>query len=374
MRTRCHPSPRRLRRHPRAFTLVELLVVIGIIALLISILLPSLNKARRAASTVKCMANLRSMMQAQLIYAANNNGWMAGSANTSGYPLIGQNATFSQPPGPYSDSNAPEIVTMNDWMSPLAKIMRINFNAGPTAADRKQRYLQLSTNPTFTCPENNQDILMTWFSSSGNIDFGVLPYPSYGMAFIFTLVPNAGPIPTGVTSGSHNNRTGGNFSGGQPAYDPPTGYGPRIAKIKNSANKIAFAEGSRSSQGPAPTYDSSISGGGGGMYADQGSWSLFTRAYYRGQAPGNGGSGPDGRIYAYRHGQRVQGGKADTYRMNVVFWDGHAQTMGDLESSNPALWMPTGTRFNAVRGGGNIAPDTYDKFVAPATGITAQGN
>jgi len=61
-------------RSKRAFTLVELLVVIGIIAVLIGILIPALSKARQQANLTVCMANLRSIGQACNIYAAQHKG------------------------------------------------------------------------------------------------------------------------------------------------------------------------------------------------------------------------------------------------------------------------------------------------------------
>jgi prepilin-type N-terminal cleavage/methylation domain-containing protein/prepilin-type processing-associated H-X9-DG protein len=86
------------RTSPRGFTLVELLVVIGIIALLISILLPSLNRARAAANSIDCQSRLRQMGQAMQIYTVTNKGVLP-------YSQIDHGALYTEPgiPGGHNE-------------------------------------------------------------------------------------------------------------------------------------------------------------------------------------------------------------------------------------------------------------------------------
>src|ERR1700742_3963267 len=60
----------------QAFTLVELLVVIGIIAILIAVLIPTLAHARKSAQELKSESNLRQMLIGYAMYSEENQGWV----------------------------------------------------------------------------------------------------------------------------------------------------------------------------------------------------------------------------------------------------------------------------------------------------------
>jgi prepilin-type N-terminal cleavage/methylation domain-containing protein/prepilin-type processing-associated H-X9-DG protein len=350
------------KRHPvtktLAFTLVELLVVIAIIGLLISILLPTIGKARGSANTVKCASNMRTIMQAVGLYAATYRGTFPGSPFTSGAHVrySGAPAEFI-PSGVTANAsdtaNTPGVVSMWDWVSPTAKMMGLKFNEGPTGNDRKERFIQfLRPGTPYSCPSN--EFVASYFG----LDWGSLPVMSYTTSIDFMLKRNA--------AGNISNAYVGQFVT-RPEWNVPNGYGPLITKIGSPSTKVYLTEGMRFVDGTslAFTYNSSVSSVQmGGTHSEQ---RLFvaigfnrSRLLYGKYADRTSLSVPGqarAMLLAYRHGARKVGESRDAYKMNMAYFDGHVELSTLSQTVDPKLHSPKGTQLNLTSA--QVYPLTY---------------
>jgi prepilin-type N-terminal cleavage/methylation domain-containing protein/prepilin-type processing-associated H-X9-DG protein len=125
-------------RGSAAFTLVELLVVIGIIAVLISILLPTLGRAREAARSTKCLNNMRQITIAVISFAGEHKGWMPGRAG-SGITKLDPSTGEPKGGGTAQDGPSGDWIAWNRRLDPVTGI-----DSGAAARDQNITFSALA--------------------------------------------------------------------------------------------------------------------------------------------------------------------------------------------------------------------------------------
>lgn len=193
------PVPSRLRP---AFTLVELLVVIGIIALLISILLPSLSAARRSASSVKCQSNLHQIGLGLQMYAQQFSQRFPASFYTP------QDYLIDTPNGPVGGDNVGVY-----WYQRL-----ILQKLLPGAAD--------ASKSPFLCPAQETPFRPFSWTNEETLLFN----NSYGINQFMSIVDGTNGLPDGKDDYSP-------VSSGIRRFE-----WPKVLGVKNSAEKIVATD------------------------------------------------------------------------------------------------------------------------------------
>ena len=319
----------------KAFTLVELLVVIGIIALLISILLPSLNKARESARRVKCLSNMRQIVLAMNMFAQDNKGMMPARAANLYYRktdgTLHQGSTqehakeqlnwisYARVIDPVDPSHATGGQVGKDgdqnitWGS-IAKYMGAKFVMHTSSEHANTANPQLEN--VFRCP-----------SDPLNGRYNDLETPKQVYRYSYSANDN-------YLISNQNNGTGQGYSSNKVTADRyPNGSAPpkwvrsdgnfngRVASIKNTSEKVLL-------------YCQDPSG------LDDG---IFSPNPYNEVSAGAGGTGQMDMLSAKHETIRVvsksKAGGANTtanndlsIRGNVVFVDGHGDFMSRRDS------------------------------------------
>lgn len=202
------------RSRAHAFTLIELLVVVAIIALLISLLLPSLAAARENTKSLKCLANLRSLGQGVLSYAAEWNDRLPGGVHPALYRYQGLNALTNNPINSMSLAQA-----QNEQKRFLTFLIKSSFNDSSQGFDSMAD--AVATCPTLASINPDSNFVAYKQATSRSA------YPTH------YVINNIGP---NAVDGGGSSTPIGNVRTTDPPYyfgiNPPYGDGQRDALIQ----------------------------------------------------------------------------------------------------------------------------------------------
>jgi prepilin-type N-terminal cleavage/methylation domain-containing protein/prepilin-type processing-associated H-X9-DG protein len=356
LRSSCGVGRPAARSYRPGFTLIELLVVVSIIALLISILLPSLKTAREQARSVVCGSLQRGLTTSFATYSSEYNEWIPGM-NTSGVAMRQLEGGAGGDVNLIRDGSLP--VQPQDWITPL-------ISGGMSLPANRAERFKIAIN-NFKCPSQGpiRSIVFpdTLSDSPDAADFdlpGLAPWTalSYLMPVHFqfwgrgdnvTLAPNFNGIVTPTNPGI------------RATFAPDTweyrlvSYRSRLDKVGPPASKIFAADGTRFlDENGLLDHDVAPFSTQFGSFATSGGWWSGSTAYgvvsgsqnWGGQSMGRG-SRSDGRNLnlTYRHkNRRVARGTVRTNKgaIQAAYFDGHVELLTDKASRKVDLWYPKG--------------------------------